>query len=191
MPQIKSDNKMTPCMTAPARFETERLLLRKPRMDDAEPVFHAYTSDPMVAKYTIWTAHESVEKTEGFLKFCIQEWEDGSGAAYVIEQKSNPGIPIGMINLHSFPNRFEFGYVLSRAHWKKGYMSEALNILVDWALDQEDIFRISSFCDVDNIGSARVMEKAGLTLEGIHRRFKIHPNLSDEPRDCKIYAKVR
>jgi RimJ/RimL family protein N-acetyltransferase len=46
-------------------------------------------------------------------------------------------------------------------------------------------------CDVDNIASARVMEKAGLTLEGRLRRWLVHPNISDEPRDCLGYARVR
>lgn len=46
-------------------------------------------------------------------------------------------------------------------------------------------------CDVDNPASARVMEKAGMTREGILRRWHIAPNISPEPRDCIVCAKVR
>jgi hypothetical protein len=63
--------------------------------------------------------------------------------------------------------------------------------VVNWALSQPPIFRIGAVCDVENIGSARVMEKAGLVREGLLRRWLMHPNISDEPRDCFIYARTR
>jgi ribosomal-protein-alanine N-acetyltransferase len=58
-------------------------------------------------------------------------------------------------------------------------------------LRQPAVFRIGAVCDVDNIGSARVMEKAGLVREGVLRRWLVHPNISDEPRDCFSYARTR
>lgn len=70
-------------------------------------------------------------------------------------------------------------------------MTEALSTVVDWALTQPDVWRASAFCDVEHVASARVMEKAGLTFEGVLRRYFIHPQISPEPRDCKLYAKVR
>jgi RimJ/RimL family protein N-acetyltransferase len=70
-------------------------------------------------------------------------------------------------------------------------MTEALSHVVDWALRQPGIWRIGDVCDVDNLASARVMQKAGLTLEGVARRWAIHPNVSEAPRDCFSYAKVR
>jgi ribosomal-protein-alanine N-acetyltransferase len=70
-------------------------------------------------------------------------------------------------------------------------MTEVLAEVVTWALKQPSVFRISAVCDVENIGSARVMEKAGLVREGLLRRWLMHPNVSDEPRDCFSYARVR
>ena len=70
-------------------------------------------------------------------------------------------------------------------------MTEVLTEVVSWAMRQPSIFRIGALCDVENIGSARVMEKAGLVREGILRRWLMHPNVSDEPRDCLSYARVR
>jgi RimJ/RimL family protein N-acetyltransferase len=70
-------------------------------------------------------------------------------------------------------------------------MTEALTEVVNWALSQPPIFRIGAICDVENIGSARVMEKAGLVREGLLRRWLMHPNVSDEPRDCFSYARAR
>ena len=70
-------------------------------------------------------------------------------------------------------------------------MSEAARAMVDWAMGLDDIFRVSAVCDIDNIGSARVMEKAGMEREGRLRRYMIHPHLSPEPRDVYMYAKVK
>ena len=51
--------------------------------------------------------------------------------------------------------------------------------------------RVWAVCDVDNTASARVMEKIGMTREGLMRRGVLHPNSSSEPRDCWLYAKVK
>jgi RimJ/RimL family protein N-acetyltransferase len=66
-----------------------------------------------------------------------------------------------------------------------------LTEIVQWALAQPLVFRIGAVCDVDNIGSARVMEKAGLVREGLLRRWLIHPTIGNQPRDCFVYARVR
>jgi RimJ/RimL family protein N-acetyltransferase len=70
-------------------------------------------------------------------------------------------------------------------------MTEALTEIARWALRQDGVFRISAVCDVDNAGSARVMEKSGMVREGTLRRLMIHPNIGDEPRDCFSYAMTR
>jgi [ribosomal protein S5]-alanine N-acetyltransferase len=70
-------------------------------------------------------------------------------------------------------------------------MTEALSEVADWAMRQGDIWRIGAVCDVENLASARVMEKSGLEREGILRRWLVHPNISPEPRDCFSYAKCR
>ena len=69
-------------------------------------------------------------------------------------------------------------------------MTEALSEVAVWALRQPSIFRIGAVCDVDNIGSAQV-EKSGFVREGVLQRWLVHPNISDEPRDCYSYARVR
>jgi RimJ/RimL family protein N-acetyltransferase len=70
-------------------------------------------------------------------------------------------------------------------------MTEAVRVVVDWLLSQPDIYRVFATCDVDNPASAKVMEKAGTKYEGLLRRYMIHPNISAEPRDCLMYARVK
>lgn len=78
-----------------------------------------------------------------------------------------------------------------RSCWGAGMMTEPPTDIVDWALRQPGIWRIGDVCDLENPGSARVMEKAGLQHEGVLRRWSVHPNLGREPRDCVSHAKVR
>ena len=96
-----------------------------------------------------------------------------------------------MLEIHTKWFKLEIGYGMARAHWDKGYMTEALCAVIDWAFTQPDVYRVQALCDFDNIGSARVMEKAGMTREGLLRRYVLHPNISDEPRDAYLYAIVK
>ncbi len=70
-------------------------------------------------------------------------------------------------------------------------MTEILRTVIDWAFTQSEIFRVQAFCDLENPASARVMEKAGMAREGLLRRYVLHPNISDEPRDVYLYAVVK
>jgi [ribosomal protein S5]-alanine N-acetyltransferase len=102
------------------------------------------------------------------------------------------GALIGALDLRrQAPWRMGFGYVLGRSAWGRGLMTEALTEVVGWALAQPGIWRIGDLVDCENMASVRVMEKAGLQREGLLRRFGVHPNISEEPRDCYIYGKVR
>jgi ribosomal-protein-alanine N-acetyltransferase len=177
-------------MNPPERFETVRLLLRKPCMEDAPAIFEGYAQDPEVTRYLTWKPHQNVRETEQFLLACGQLWRTGKDYAYAITLKED-GKLIGMFGLHPLKLKIEVGYALARPYWGKGYMTEVLRAVIDWAFTQPDIFRVQAFCDVYNLGSARVMEKAGMTREGLLHRYILHPNISDEPRDVYLYAVVK
>jgi len=67
-------------------------------------------------------------------------------------------------------------------------MTEAVKKVLDWASKQKEIYRVWSVCDVDNIASARVMEKVNMQREGILRRWSVHPSISPEPWSAYCYA---
>jgi RimJ/RimL family protein N-acetyltransferase len=83
------------------------------------------------------------------------------------------------------------GYVIARAEWGKGYATEALRAVIEDGLAQPEITRVAAVCDVENLASARVMEKASMVKEGILVRHMVHPNISDEPRDVYSYSNTR
>ena len=177
-------------MKVPETIQTKRLILRKPRMDDALAIFETYAQDPEVTRYLVWKPHKNMQETEKFLLACGQLWRTGKDFAYAITLKENDRL-IGMFGLHPMNLKIEVGYALARPYWNKGYMTKALCVVIDWALAQPDIFRVQAFCDVENIASARVMEKAGMIREGVLQRYVLHPNISGEPRDVYMYAIVK
>jgi RimJ/RimL family protein N-acetyltransferase len=177
-------------MRPPEIIETRRLTLRQPVMTDAEEIFSAYTRDAEVVKYLTWRPHQNLDETRDYLRRCISVWEDGSAYPWIITRKED-GRLIGIIESRVKNFSMDLGYVLARPYWGQGYMPEAARSLIDWGLSQDTIFRVWASCDVDNLASARVMEKIGMRREGILRRWVIHPNVSEEPRDAYCYSIVK
>lgn len=63
------------------------------------------------------------------------------------------------------------GWQIDKPYWNKGIMTEAAKAVIDYLFDQVHYDRIASGCDTRNIGSSRVMQKIGMTLEGTFRRY--------------------
>jgi [ribosomal protein S5]-alanine N-acetyltransferase len=172
------------------QMETERLILRKPRRDDASAIFSTYANDPAVTRYVTWRPHTDEDETRLIIDFMLKLWDKGEVYSYVITLKES-GLPIGTLALHPETFKFAIGYALARAYWGKGYMTEAALSATNWLLEQPGIYRVFATCDIENPASARVMEKIGMQREGVLRRYIVHPNVSPEPRDCYMYAIVK
>ncbi|MBC8503629.1 MAG: GNAT family N-acetyltransferase [Chloroflexi bacterium] len=177
-------------MELPRLIETKRLRLRPPIMEDANEIFRKYAQDVEVTKYVMWSPHENIEITKQFLRRCVQALDAGQSSPWVIEMRESNEL-MGMIELRVKDHCANIGYTIARQYRGQGYMTEVVGTLVEWALSQPDIYRIWAVCDVDNIASARVLEKAGMEKEGVLRRYLVHPNLSDEPRDCYCYSAIK
>ena len=174
---------------ASRQFETERLRLRPPTFDDAEAIFSTYATDPEVTRYLEWAPHQGLEDTRAFLGRCAQSMRDGRELAWVLEHGGS-GVVVGMLSARPRGHMADLGYVLARPHWGQGLMVEAVRPVVDWLLADPRIYRVWAICDVDNVGSARVLEKAGFSLEGVLRKWMPHCNLGPIPRDVRCYSMV-
>lgn len=174
----------------PEMIQTQRLLLRRPLPSDADAIFQGYAQDHEVTRYVMWVPHTSVENTRAFIANCDAQWTSSKAFPYAITRDED-GKAIGMIDFRPTGQRAEFGYVLARPHWGQGLMPEAASALIAIALAQPSIFRVQATCDVENRASARVLEKAGLSREGVLRKYVVHPNISAEPRDSLLYAITR
>lgn len=174
----------------PKTLQTARLDLRPIGLGDAEFVF-GYASDPTVIRFLSFPRHQTVEDSLTWLRKQEEAWETGEGhRAWRIALREG-GEPVGTVGVSVEGHKVMAGYVAPRAHWGKGIITEALVAVRDAAWADPSVKRFWLYCDVENHGSARVAEKAGLAFEAVLRAWNTAPNLGPEPRDCKFYAITR
>lgn len=167
-------------------LETERLILRKLTQKDAEDI-HAYASNEEVTTYVTWENHKTLDDTRAFINYALTQYENKHVAPWGIEYKEN-GKLIGTIDFVSWQVEHrvaEIGYVLAPEYWGKGIMTEAANEVIAFGFNKMDVVRIQARCFVENHGSARVMEKIGMSLEGIMRKGMF---IKGKHQDLSIYS---
>lgn len=171
-------------------METERLILRMPQPEDAHAMFKRWAQDSDVTRYLTWRPHVSFDESQAAIARAISAWKDGSRFPYMIVLKE-ANDAIGMIDPRLEGPKVAIGYVIGRAYWGSGYMPEATRAVIVWAFQQPTIYRVYATTDVENIASQRVLQKVGMQCEGILRKYIIHPNISEIPRDSYMFAIVK
>ncbi len=185
-----------PCYTRPVSFppeilETTRLLLRRPTVGDSESAFESYASDPKITRYMTWSAHTNPAQTRDFFQQTIDAWDLRMGHRVWLIERKDDGMLIGTIGCTVHFHRVEVGFALGSRFWGQGYAPEALSKVIEAAFADERIARVQALCDEENAQSSRVMQKVGMQYEGRLQQYGRHPNRSETPRDCLMYALVR
>ncbi len=157
--------------TGTRQIETNRLVLRPFRPDDAEDMFRNWASDPEVTRFLTWPAHASVEVSRTVLDSWISRYENGNFFNWAIEWKETGAVigNISVVHLNEKTEAADIGYCLGRAFWGRGIMPEALRAVMDYLFDTVGVRRVAACHDVNNPRSGRVMRKAGLKPEGVLR----------------------
>jgi ribosomal-protein-alanine N-acetyltransferase len=143
---------------------TERLYLRPFQPGDAEMMFASYCHDDEVSRYLTWNPHSTLQITEDFLAFKLQDQAKPFHYAWAITQA---GVIIGSIDVVAlYEDRgFEVGYCLERKSWGKGYMSEAFHAVLSFLYFEAEYNYAIMKADVRNLRSRRVIEKQGFTYD--------------------------
>ena len=152
-------------------LKTERLILRPMRMRDAEDLF-AYAKDPEVSRHVLWDAHRSIRDSRQFLRAAIRQYRRGLPGSFAITLRDSGRMigTIGFMWINTDYKSAEVGYSLSRDYWNKGIMTEALREVIRFGFEDLGLNRIEAQHETDNPASGKVMQKAGMTFEGIHRQ---------------------
>ena len=171
----------------PLQLTSNRLLYRKPQLTDASRLYSTYTSDPEVTHFVTWKPHTSVSQTQDFLNFCLNKWDEGNELNYLVETLDEHKT-IGMVKVTFNDNSVNLGYAFAKKFWGRGYATEAVKTFMNSLFTTKKIETIQAFCDVENIASAKVMEKSGMKYKKRLLEYIIHPNISPNKRDCLLYA---
>jgi ribosomal-protein-alanine N-acetyltransferase len=170
-------------------LETDRLILRRLAHGDAGDIF-VYASDPEVSRYTTWKPHQSMHDTLAFLNPVLEAYAKGEIAPWAVVHKADRKV-IGTCGFVSwFPRhaRAEIAYAIGRSYWNQGLTTEAARAVVAFGFHRMQLNRIEARCEIPNVASARVMEKLGMSLEGILRQ---HMFAKGQYVDLKLYSILR
>lgn len=153
-------------------LETDRLILRPFKIEDAEEVFNNWASDDEVTKYLTWPTHSSVEMSRSYMEFCINGYNEKNVYQWGMELKNSHELigNISVVKIIDEIDSVELGWVIGRKWWGNGYTAEAAERLLEFFFTEVSVNRICAGHDIDNPNSGRVMQKIGMKYEGTLRQ---------------------
>lgn len=154
------------------RIETDRLILRRYVIEDAETMYKNWAFDSEVTKFLTWQPHPSVDVSRSIIEDWLKEYSDEKYYQWAIVLKDNGNEPIGgisVVHMNEDISMVHIGYCLGRAWWRRGIMSEALKAVMDFMFDTVEVNRVESRHDPMNPNSGKVMQKCGMKYEGTLR----------------------
>ncbi|MFU1796249.1 GNAT family N-acetyltransferase [Paenibacillus azoreducens] len=156
-------------------LETERFILRGWKESDADEYFELYQNPDVESAGA--KICENINESLEFIRLLIKCQE-----SWAIVLKEN-GIVVGSIFLSDI-NRHdrykELEYVISEGHQNKGYATEAVKRMLEYAFTELDLLVVAVCHYPSNLKSKRVIEKCGFTYEGTLRKYS--RNLTDSVR---------
>lgn len=157
----------------PLPIETRRLTIRSFARQDAPLLHERVFGDPQVMRFIPRGASPSVERTLASIeRFMAHEREHGFGL-WAVELKET-GELIGDTGLFLVEGRgpeVEVAYHFGKRWWGQGYATEAAAAAMDFGFRECGLREIIAICYPDNVGSWRVMEKAGMRHVGTARYY--------------------
>ena len=143
-----------------------------------------------MTRYVGWEAHKTIENSRAFLASVVEQYHNGHVTSWGIEHRAEGRLigTGGFVYWNIAHARAEIGYAIGPKYWGQGYMTEAVGAMLRFGFQRMELNRIEARCEVENIASARVMEKCGMSFEGILRH---HMLVRGSFRDLKMYSMLR
>jgi ribosomal-protein-alanine N-acetyltransferase len=166
-----------------AAIETPRLLLRPWSVEDAEAALTFY-SDPEVMRFLSGTTHHDLAEMRTYIANRPMAHLALHGFTLWATVEKATGRLIGACGLKFLEGGMdiEVGYHFARAVWGRGYATEGAIASVGYGFERLGLRHILGVVNPANVASQRVLEKAGLTYQGMGRYYN---------SDCKVYAAAR
>lgn len=167
-------------------LEGGRIRLRKILPTDADDMFE-YASRPDVTEFLLWNPHESSVYTSQYLAYVQRQYKSGQFFDWAVELKKSGKMigTCGFVSIDMSNRKAEIGYVINPNYRGQGYADEALGLVMRFGFEKLGLNRIETRYMVGNDASRRVMEKCGMTFEGIFRSALF---VKEKYRDIGEYA---
>ena len=170
------------------KLQNERIVLQRFKFGDEQLIYQAIkNSYNEISPWLDWlTPHYSIKNAGDFVRFQVQNWNEDVEYTYTIRNRNNDFI--GVIGLHVFDNNNDvasIGYWVDSRYTRKGFCSDAVQLLVQNAIPQLNLIRVEIIVALNNHASQRVAEKAGACFEAI---LKNRIRIRGLPVDAKVFA---
>ena len=168
-------------------LETERLLLRALRVSDAADMYD-YARRPEVTRYLLWRPHPDVKYTKRYLEYLATRYRLGMFYDWALIHKADKRMigTCGFVRFDCPHNSAEIGYVLHPDYHGQGLMPEAVRAVMDFGFSTLELHRIEARYMVGNAPSLRLMEKMGMTFEGVKRQSMLVKGSYRDIGSCAI-----
>ena len=173
-------------MDGTVTLHTPRLMLRKETLEDAQLLHVGLGCDPDITRYTGWNPYATPEAAREKVVEDIRGYQASGCYAWIIQWGEAVVGTIGAYDYDPETSAIEIGYSIFKPYWGRGFASEAVGEVVRYLFEKERMQRIHAWCHGDHGASARVLEKAGLKLEGLRKQAMRNPDGS--PADQKLYG---
>lgn len=169
-------------------IETDRLILRRIELKDAQSVFDHWLSDERVTDNLIKGAHKTVSETVERVAVIVNQYDNEQFCYWGIQLKSTGELiaAIDLFNIDSVSENCEVGYSLGYKWWNQGYGTEALKSVLEFGFRHMNIHKISAAHNLDNPASGKIMTKVGMQQEGTIRHMI--RNSKNQYKDCGLYG---
>ncbi len=159
-------------MTTQPTLETPRLILRPFREEDI-PEIVRLLQDPDIHRTTLNIPYPyGRAEARAWLKLQRQEFEQGRGHTFAIVRKEDDRL-VGAIDIRPDQRhrKAEMGYWIGKPYWGRGYATEAARAILRYGFETLGMNRIYATHFAENPASGRVMQKIGMSQEGVMRQF--------------------
>ena len=145
-----------------AELWTEHLILRRIRPEDAEDLYRRFGTDPEMVQYSGWNPYATLEMAQETVRSLIESYADADSYSWVMEID---GVIVGTIGAYDYADdQIEAGFSVDKDWQGRGFATEALRKVLAYLTENEGISCVTAWCAAENIGSRRVLEKAGMKL---------------------------
>ena len=141
---------------------TEQMTLRRYRPEDAEPLHQRLGIDPAMYEYSGWNPYATLEMAQETVNRFIAGYDEDHSYSWVMDSDD---VLVGTIGAYDYQDdHIEVGFSIVKGWQGRGLATEALRKVLEYLTENEGIPYVTAWCASENIGSRRVLEKAGMRL---------------------------
>ena len=146
---------------------TERMILRRYRPEDADDLHQYLGTDPSMYAYSGWNPYASLEMAQETVRGFIDSYDDNHTYSWIMDVDD---VIVGTIGAYDYKDdQIEIGFSVVPGWQGRGLATEALKKVLEYLTENEGISCVTAWCAAENVGSRKVLEKAGMQFLGTEK----------------------